>query len=69
MEATPVPTCQTKFIYEDRSGANYYINRARKFASSYSNISVETVPNVGHETVIEAYKTTNIIQWMINQTR
>ena len=69
MENLPAPTCQTKFIYENRSSANHYINRARNFASSYSNISVETVPNVNHETVVEAYKTTDIIQWMINQTR
>ena len=56
-------------MYEGRSSMDFYRNQANKLAQQYKNISVETVPNTGHEDIVTAFKTTNIIQWMLNQTR
>lgn len=69
MQTKPMPTCQTKFVYEDRKGANYNKNIAINLSKTYKNISVETIPNTDHITVIIAYKTTDILKWMIDQTR
>ena len=72
-----LPNCRVRFIYESsgydeaKKRANAYINKViQEKGSQYSRIiTMEVIPKTNHETVANVYKDTDLIQWMINQTR
>jgi len=69
MQTKPMPTCKTRFVYEDRKSADFNRNIAINLSKNYPNISVINIPNSTHDDVVKAYITADIMKWMIEQTK
>lgn len=71
------PRCPVRFYFatedadKNKTAVRNYITKVNEsLAGRYTDLyTTETIPNTSHGSVVEIYQNTNILEWMIQQTR